>query len=129
MARKNKSAKGKDQKGYEYEIKYQPDWLKRFKVSRKNKKGKKTTDVIFTNPETRQQQAPGTKVTTDVASDEGVNFSVTVNDPLGAIKRIRVEYATPATSRGKGNGRTKPEIIVYTMDDDLPPPTGPGGGG
>lgn len=132
MPRKNKSGKGKDQKGVDYTISYQPDWLKAFKSSRKDKKGKKGTATIFQNPEKYRKEDPGKTVTTKVSSAEGVDFTVTVDDPKRAIKRIRVEYRVikeRATAGGAGTSKKavkrSNEVVVYTLEDDQPPPPPP----
>lgn len=133
MPRKNKSGKGKDQKGIGYTISYQPDWLKAFKSSRKDRKGEKGTVTVFQNPEKYRKEDPGKTVKTKVSSDEGVDFTVTVDDPKRAIKRIRVEYRVikeRATAGGSGSSKKKAvkksnEVVVYTLEDDQPPPPPP----
>jgi len=131
MPRKNKSGNGKDQKGVDYTISYQPDWLRALKSSRKDKKGKKGTATIFQNPEAHRKEDPGKTVQTKVTSVEGVDFTVTVDDPNRAIKRIRVEYRVRKPAAG-GSGtaktmavKTSNEVVVYTLDDDQPPPPPP----
>ncbi|HSM35323.1 MAG TPA: hypothetical protein VK837_02915 [Longimicrobiales bacterium] len=143
MPRKNKSGKGKDQKGYEYKVSYQPDWLKELKSSRKDKKGKKDTVTIFQNPEKHQKEKPGKTVKTRVRSDEGVDFTITLDDPKRAVKRIRVEYkaavavaaaqAKAGKKSKKGNPSNDEDLVVYTLEEELPPPPNgngstPGGG-
>jgi hypothetical protein len=118
MPRKNKSGKGKDQKGYDYKISYQPDWLKELRSSRKDKKGKKDTVTIFQNPEKHQKEKPGKTVRTRVRSDEGVDFTITLDDPKRAVKRIRVEYKAAVAAAAaqqeeqelqrRGPGRVQP---------------------
>lgn len=126
MPRKNKSGKGKDQKGVGYTISYQPDWLKAFKSSRKDRKGAKGTVTVFQNPEKYRKEEPGKTVKTKVSSDEGVDFTVTVDDPKRAIKRIRVEYRVrkPAASGSakKMASSGSNEEVVYTLEDEQPPP-------
>jgi HJR/Mrr/RecB family endonuclease len=134
MPRKNKSGTGKDQKGHKYTISYQPDWLKALKASRKDKQGKKDTVTVFKNPEKHQKEKPGKEVKTRVTSDEGVNFTITVDDPRRAIKRIRVEYkaASVAAAKKKSTSKNKngdDDVIVYTLDEDQPPPPPPNGNG
>lgn len=130
MPRKNKSGKGKDQKGVDYTISYQPDWLKAFKSSRKDKKGKKGTVTIFQNPESHQKEDPGKTVKTRVSSDEGVDFTITLDDPKRAVKRIRVEYGVRKPAAGGASAKKMAsggsnEDVVYTLDDDQPPPPPP----
>ena len=138
MPRNNKSGKGKDQKGYEYTISYQPDWLKELKSSRKDKKGKKDTVTIFQNPEKHQKEKPGKTVKTRIRSDEGVDFTITLDDPKRAVKRIRVEYkaavavAAAKAKAGKMTKKSNPsngeDLVVYTLEEDQPPPPPPGNG-
>lgn len=130
MPRKNKSGKGKDQKGVDYTISYQPDWLKAFKSSRKDRKGRKGTVTVFQNPEKYRKEDPGKTVKTKVSSNEGVDFTVTVDDPKRAIKRIRVEYRVRKPAAGGASAKKMAssgsnEEVVYTLEDDQPPPPPP----
>jgi hypothetical protein len=136
MPRKNKSGKGKDQKGYDYKISYQPDWLKELRSSRKDKKGKKDTVTIFQNPEKHQKEKPGKTVRTRVRSDEGVDFTITLDDPKRAVKRIRVEYkaavaaaAAQEKSGKKSKNSSDEDLVVYSLEEDQPPPPPPNGNG
>ncbi|MEN8376032.1 MAG: hypothetical protein ABFS34_11340 [Gemmatimonadota bacterium] len=115
MPRRNKSGRGKDQKGVSYTVSYQPDWLKKIRVSRKAKKGKKAMYDMFINPE-RPKEWPGRKVRTAVRStNPHVDFEVAIDDPHGRIKRVKVDYEMPGG-----------ETVTYSIDDDSgDPPGGP----
>lgn len=124
MARHNREARGTDQRGFDYRVSYQPDWLQVVKVTRDLESGRQSTKTLFRNPGWREQP-PGQRVRTRVNSPEqGVDFEITVNDPRQSVKRIIVE--TTAT-RDDGTEET----VVFTLEDYLPPPPKPpddGGG-
>jgi hypothetical protein len=128
MARHNREARGTDQRGFDYEVSYQPDWLQVVKVTRNLESGRQSTKTLFRNPEWREQP-PGQKVRTRIVSaQQGLNFEITVNDPRGVVKRVIVETALPA-EEGKAAGteevaRVK-ETIRFTIEDELPPPPPP----
>ena len=50
MARHNRDGQGADQRGQEYEISYQPDWLRLVKVTRTLETGRQSTKTLFKNP-------------------------------------------------------------------------------
>lgn len=120
MARHNREARGSDQRGFDYDISYQPDWLRQIKVTRELESGRQSTKTLFRNPGWKEQP-PGSRVRTRISSPEqGVDFEVAVNDPRGVIKRVIVETVVP----GKGK---EEETIVFTLDEVLPPPPPPPG--
>jgi hypothetical protein len=51
MARHNREASGSDQRGFEYTISYQPDWLRQVKVTRLLETGRQSTKTLFVNPD------------------------------------------------------------------------------
>ena len=53
MARHNRDARGTDQRGYDYEISYQPDWVRLIKVTRTLESGRQSTKTLFKNPAQR----------------------------------------------------------------------------
>ena len=121
MARHNREGRGSDQRGYEYVVSYQPDWLRWIKVSRRLASGRRSTKTLFQNPG-RREQSPGDRVRTRVTSDEqGLNFEITVDDPKQVIKRIVVETAPPDKPEEEG------DEITFTIEDRVPPPNGNGG--
>lgn len=122
MARHNRESRGTDQRGYDYDISYQPDWLQMIKVTRQLESGRQSTKTLFRNPG-RREQDPGPRVRTRIRSPEqGLDFEIVVNDPQGVVKRVIVETATKEAEAG--------ETILFTLEDQLPPPPdGDGGSG
>lgn len=121
MARHNRESRGTDQRGYDYDISYQPDWLQMIKVTRHLESGRQSTKTLFRNPG-RREQDPGPRVRTRIRSPEqGLNFEIVVNDPDGVVKRVIVETTVK-------DARTE-ETILFTLEDKLPPPPPDDGGG
>jgi hypothetical protein len=97
MGRHNREARGADQRGYDYEISYQPDWLHQIKVTRTLENGRQSTKILFRNP-TPHEQPPGPKTRTRITSvEQRLDVEVDVNDPHNVVKRIIVVTA-PAGS-------------------------------
>lgn len=118
MGRHNREARGTDQRGYDYDLSYQPDWLQVIKVTRHLESGRQSTKTLFRNPGWREQP-PGARVRTRIASPEqGLDFEIIVHDPRGVIKRVVVE-----TAATKEDGEE--ETILFTLEDQLPPPPPP----
>lgn len=116
MARHNRDGKGTDQRGHEYEVSYQPDWLRFVKVTRDLETGRQSTKTLFRNPADAAEAEPGERVRTRIVSPEqGIDFEITVNDPKGAITRIRVAYVMTDENGAK-------EEVEFTLDDQLPSP-------
>jgi hypothetical protein len=93
VARHNREGAGTDQRGFEYGISYQPDWLKRVKVTRQLESGRQSTKTLFRNPATGPKAARGDKIRTHVlSSHQAVDFEVALTDPGFAVKRIRITY-------------------------------------
>jgi hypothetical protein len=108
MARHNRDGYGVDQRGAEYEISYQPDWLHQIKVTRTLESGRQSTKTLFRNPGYREQ-SPGSKVRTRIVSPEQkLDVEVTVDDPRGLVARVTVEAVTASG-----------EMISFTIDDQL----------
>jgi hypothetical protein len=117
MARHNREGRGSDQRGAEYGVSYQPDWLQVVKVTRALEDGRQSTKSLFRNPG-RREQAPGGKVRTRITSPEqGLDFEVAIDDPDGVIQRVIIETAVPGVGMDGGE-----ELIVFTLEDRLPPP-------
>ena len=112
MARHNRDGEGTDQRDMEYQVAYQPDWLRGIKVTRTLESGRQSTKTLFRNP-TRREQPPGSRVRTRIASAaQNRDFEIAIADPKQVIKRITVETVVPG---GKGAADT----IVFTIDGKL----------
>jgi hypothetical protein len=97
MGRHNREARGADQRGFDYEISYQPDWLYQVKVTRILENGRQSTKTLFRNP-TPREQPPGPRTRTRISSPEqDLDVEVELNDPRNVVKRIIVVTA-PADS-------------------------------
>lgn len=122
MPRHNREARGKDQRGAEYTISYQPDWLRTVKVTRNLESGRQSTKTLFRNPGYREQ-SPGSRVRTRLTSKvQHLDFEITIDDPEGVIRRVIVETVLPAE---KGKAKGEEEVILFTLDDMVPPPPPP----
>ena len=116
MARHNREGHGADQRGFEYGVNYQPDWLRQVKVTRQLETGRQSTKTLFRNT-SRPEAQPGDRVRTRiVSSDQRLDFEVALTDPKAAVRRIRVVYALPT-----GDG-TREEEVEFTLESELPPP-------
>lgn len=91
MGRHNREASGSDQRGFEYMISYQPDWLRHIKVTRLLESGRQSTKTLFVNPE-RPSREPGQQVRTMIrCAEQGLAVEVAVTDPGRAVRRIVIE--------------------------------------
>ena len=91
MARHNREGTGADQLGFEYGISYQPDWLKRVKVTRQLDSGRQSTKTLFRNPAAGPEGARGDRIRTRVlSSDQVVDFEIALTDLSSSVKRIRI---------------------------------------
>lgn len=110
MGRHNREARGTDQRGTEYEISYQPDWLRQVKVTRTLPNGRQSTKTLFRNTG-RKERKPGSKVRTRIrCRNEAIDFEIGVDDPSGVVKRIVIETAPAGRSARDG-------AIVFTIDE------------
>lgn len=115
MARHNREGQGADQRGYQYGISYQPDWLRHVKVTRDLETGRQSTKTLFRNPAEEREAEPGDRIRTRVVStDQDVDFEVVLSDPYSAVRRIRVAYEVQSP-----NGRRKEEV-EFTLEGNLP---------
>src|SRR5262245_21516903 len=113
MARHNRDARGTDQRGFDYDVSYQPDWVRLVKVTRSLESGRQSTKTLFKNPSYREQ-SPGSRNRTRIASSEqDLEFSIEVDDPRGVISRIIV-VTRPANAPA--------ETLEFTIDDRLKVP-------
>lgn len=115
MARHNRDGSGADQRGFEYGVSYQPDWLKQVKVTRQLETGRQSTKTLFRNPATGPEAEPGDRIRTRItSSDQSLDFEVALTDPKAAVKRVRIAYEVPGP-----NGRR--EEVEFTLEsEDLP---------
>ena len=117
MGRHNREGRGADQQGYEYQVNYQPDWLRLIKVTRTLDSGRQSTKTLFRNPTQRRSEALSEKVRTRlVSSGQGWEMEVTVSDPGGCVCRVQVTCMIPTGDGGS-------EEVVYTLEDSVPPAT------
>lgn len=118
MARHNREGHGTDQRGHEYTVSYQPDWLRHVKVTRQLESGRQSTMTLFRNPADRQEAAPGDRVRTRIVSrDQDLDFEVAITDAHSAVTRVRVAYRVPLPGGGHGE-----EEVEFTLEDALPSP-------
>lgn len=111
MARHNREGAGADQRGFEYGVSYQPDWLKLVKVTRQLESGRQSTKTLFRNPGDPEAE-PGERVRTRIISaDQGLDFEIALTDPRAAVKRVRIAYELPGA-----NGRT--EEVEFTLESE-----------
>lgn len=116
MARHNRDGHGADQRGYEYGVSYQPDWLRLVKVTRSLESGRQSTKTLFRNPADRGEAEPGERVRTRITCPEqDLDFEVGVADPRHRVTRIRVAYAVT-------NEQGEKEEVEFTLENELPPP-------
>lgn len=116
MARHNREGRGTDQRGYEYAISYQPDWLKHVKVTRNLKSGRQSTMTLFRNPASRRETEPGYKVRTRITCpDQGMDFEITVEDEEHGVREVKVAYVVEGR-------KPRDRDVVFTIHNDLSPP-------
>jgi hypothetical protein len=115
VARHNREGRGADQRGFEYSVSFQPDWLKQVKVTRALETGRQSTKTLFRNPTRHAEAAPGDRVRTRVVSpDQRLDFEVTLSDPRASVRRIRVAYTVP-------NQGGALEEVEFTLEAGLLP--------
>lgn len=114
MARHNRDGSGGDQRGYEYEVSYQPDWLRLVKVTRNLQSGRQSTKILFRNPTDRRDTEPGDRIRTGIRSeDQGLDFAVALSDPASVVTRVRVACRVP-------NGKGSTEEVEFVLEGNLP---------
>ncbi len=112
MARHNREGTGADQRGFEYGVSYQPDWLKLVKVTRQLESGRQSTKTLFRNPSDGPRGEPGERIRTRITSpDQELDVEVCLTDPGTAVSRIRIAYTVPAD-----NGSL--EEIEFTLEGE-----------
>ncbi|HKK27724.1 MAG TPA: hypothetical protein VKB18_06550 [Gemmatimonadota bacterium] len=115
MARHNRQAKGVDQHGELWHISYQPDWMKRVKISRELPDGRRRSTVTLFKNEAEQAEAePGRVVRTRIAAADGsAAFQVSLEDDEDIVERIVV-----VTRRKRGR---QDEEVHFVLHGDLDP--------
>jgi hypothetical protein len=112
VARHNREGNGADQRGFEYGVNYQPDWLKLVKVTRQLETGRQSTKTLFRNPVNGAQAERGDRIRTRIIShDQALDFEVALTDPRAAVKRIRIAYTLPGV-----NGSL--EEVEFTLESE-----------
>ena len=115
MGRHNRGGAGIDQRGFQYKLSYQPDWLRHVKITRRLPSGRQSTMTLFRNPVERGDRLPGDRVRTRVAcKEQGVDFEVVVNTNRERIARVTVTCEVPEPG-GKGT-----EPLTFILDNGLP---------
>ncbi len=124
MAKPDDTGKGTDQRGFTYTVDYVSEWFRKLKVTRRDpSKGSKTTVTVVENPrKRRKKKSKPARATTKVRSNEGIDFTL---DIKGTVKQVRVDCVIPAKPGKDGDGEG--EVVTLTVEDDQPPPEGPGG--
>jgi len=113
VARHNREGQGADQRGFEYGVNYQPDWLKRVKVTRQLETGRQSTKTLFRNPVNHAEAEPGDRVRTRIVSpDQRLDFEVALTDPKAAVRRIRVAYVLPLEDG------SREEEVEFTLESE-----------
>ena len=113
MARHNREGQGADQRGFDYRISYQPDWLKQVKVTRLLPTGRQSTKMLF-SPEEGPERAPGRQIRTEIRSlDQELFFEVAITDPDRVVRRVIVETG-PAD--GSSGGIQGDDDIQFTIE-------------
>jgi hypothetical protein len=112
VARHNREGSGADQRGFEYGVSYQPDWLKQVKVTRQLESGRQSTKTLFRNPADGPAAEPGDRIRTRIVSaDQSLDFEVALTDPRSAVRRVRIAYEVPGES-----GRI--EEVEFTLESE-----------
>lgn len=107
MGRHIREGVGEDQRGARYAVGYQPDWLRKVKVTRDLPSGRQSTKALFRNPDPPVSD-PGPRVRTRVASPElGLEFEILLTDPGRVVRRIVVETEVAPGS--------EPERVVFVL--------------
>lgn len=121
MARHNREGRGEDQRGHEYVVRYQPDWLHQVKVTRELGNGRQSTKTLYRNLEAPQRE-PGPRVRTEISSEElGIEIEITLEDPRGVIRRVIVETVVP---EGEEQGEAVSFTVARKRPRRLPPTAG-----
>jgi hypothetical protein len=116
VARHNREGTGCDQHGFEYEVSYQPDWLRHVKISRSLRSGRQSTMTLFRNPADYRDEFPGDRVRTRIiCPEQGVDVEVMVRGDQDGVRRVSVTCEVAS-----GDGR-KTEQVTFTFENGLRP--------
>lgn len=111
MARHNRDGHGSDQRGFDYTVSYQPDWLKQVKVTRLLPSGRQSTKTLLV-PDDMPEREPGRQVRTEIRSDsQGFAFEVAITDPDRVVRRIIIE-----TGPSAGGGVREDRDIQFSIE-------------
>lgn len=111
MARHNREGHGSDQRGFEYTISYQPDWLKHVKVTRLLPTGRQSTKTLFSRPAPPERE-PGRQVRTSIrCPEQDLFFEVALTDPDRVVRRIVVE-----TGPARGEPDREESEVQFTIE-------------
>jgi hypothetical protein len=114
VPRHNREGQGEDQRGRQYTVGYQPDWLRQVKVTRELGNGRQSTKTLVRNPDP-PAAVPGTRVRTHVLAEElGIDFELVLNDPRHVVRRIVVETVVPD---GDERGETVSFVVSRVAED------------
>ena len=110
MGRHNREGTGVDQRGFTYEVSYQPDWLRHVKITRLLPSGRQSTMTLFRNPADRSTQHPDDLVRTRISCQEqGLEAEVVVNGGGGRTCRVTLTCVVPS---GEGRGVEEVTFIL-----------------
>jgi len=89
MARHNRDSRGTDQRGFDCDISYQPDWVRLIKVTRSLESGRQSTKTLFKNPARPEQTLFGRGecygLTRSVGFVRGVAHDGDAEDPVAHV--------------------------------------------
>lgn len=116
MARHNRDDRGVDQHGELWQLSYQPDWLRRLKISRRlPDRDRRSTVTLFKNDAERARAETGKVVRTRVrAADGSVDLEISLEDRTDVVESIVV------VTRRERNGRC--ERLEFVLEDGMEPP-------
>ncbi len=117
MARHNREGRGVDQHGDLWMISYQPDWLRRVKISRRLPDGRRrSTLTLFRNPARQAEDEPGKVIRTRIAAADGsVDIQVALEDRRSAVDEVVLVTSKPV-------GRREEEVR-FVIQGGLAPPS------
>ncbi len=110
MARHNRNAEGRDQAGFGYRISYPPDWLDRIRVARFLPSGRRSTRILFRNPQRSPQDPPGDLVRLRIESrEQELELDAVVRASPGSMREIVLRWRHPQ------NSGPAPGPVVFTL--------------
>lgn len=118
MARHNRRGRGTDQRGFKYEVSYQPDWLRHVKISRALPTGRQSTMMLFRNPHAARDGRPSRRVRTRITCrEQDVDVEVAVGGGKGAVRQLTVSCEVPSAD---GDGQ---ETVTFILEKRPPRPS------